>query len=151
MFNRIGMAFAGITAGLITTFTATTSAQGATSAHHHSADCKIVAAADRALCLDVQRQHAYGWVNDDGAQILNPNGRALVHEITHDGMSKTQMHRALKATAAEYRDHVTAVKVNMDAIVRVCGNTDGRWIISFVDEDGMPGGLKLTRKTVDCA
>ena len=117
------------------------------------ADCDRVASADRKLCKAVRAQHAYGafYDNDFDASWSNPNGRALVHEITHDGLSKAQMHDALTAYAAEYRQYVTAVQVNMDVMVKRCGNTDGQWIIGYRDEDGKPGGTKLTYKRIVCA
>ena len=121
-------------------------------------DCDRVAAADRKLCKQVQRQHSYGsYYGDQHAYWSNPNGRVLVHELTHDGMSKAAMHTALVGYAAEYRDYVTAVPANMDAMVRKCGNTDGQWVVSYKDEDGKPQqgpkdpNTKLTYSRIVCA
>lgn len=118
-----------------------------------SADCKRVAAADRTLCHRVELQHAYGRSFDgtrNGAMVV-PSGKKLVHEITHAGLSKRGMHDGLVQEADAYRFNVTAVPVDMDAIVRTCGSTDGAWAVQFVDADGKPGGVKLTYKHVICA
>lgn len=147
--SHIALAFAGITAGFITLFGFT--AQAA-SPHHHASDCERVAKADRKLCTQVQAQHSYGsYSGDQHAYWTVPSGRVIVHELTHDGRSKAEMRVTLVGYAQEYREYVTAVQVNMDAMVRKCGNTDGRWIVSYRDEDGKPGGTKLTYKRIVCA
>lgn len=167
MMNRIvrkswvTVAFAGITAGAMSLFALTAEASTPPPApvaavkrapHNHATDCKIVAAADRALCKRVQTFHAYGsydgnphayWSVDSG--IIN------VHELTHDGLTHAEMRAQLKGYDAEYREWVTAVPVNMDAMVKKCGNTDGRWIVEYRDEDGRPDGLKLTYPHIICA
>lgn len=158
----LGLAFAGITVGLAAVFGV--SAQASIpqapapvaavkrAPHNHASDCRLVAEADRKLCAQVQAQHSYGaYYGDPHAYWSNPNGRALVHELTHDGMSKGAMHTALVGYAREYREWVTAVPVNMDAMVKRCGNTDGQWVVSYRDEDGKPGGLKLTYARIVCA
>lgn len=116
-------------------------------------DCDRVTVADRKLCKSVQGQHSYGayYFNDFDATWSTPNGRVLVREITHDGLTKAEMHAALVAYAAEYREYVTHVTVNMDAMVKKCGNTDGQWVTSYVDEDGRDGGTKLTYRRIVCA
>lgn len=139
------LAFAGITAGLLTLF-----GINAEAATRPADDCQRVATADRTLCHRVQLQHPYGAAYGDGGWSA-PNGRALVREITRQGWTKREMHDALKGEASNYRLWVTAVPVNMDDIVRKCGNTDGRWVVSFRDEDGKPGGVKLTLKRIICA
>lgn|SRR5574341_243765 len=162
--SRIALAFTGITAGFVALFGFTAEAstpQAPAPApvaavkrapHNHANDCKIVAAADRALCKRVQTFHAYGaWYGTPEAYWSVPSGITNVHELTHDGMTKAEMHAALARYAAEYREWVTAVPVNMDAMVRKCGNTDGRWVVEYHDEDGRPGGLKLTYAHVVCA
>jgi hypothetical protein len=146
MMKKIIAAFAGAAAGLAVLFAP--AAQGATTAD----DCLRVAKDARPLCYKVKAQHAYGAAYTDGNTYWSvPGGRALVHEITHQGYSQWEMKDALRAAAAEYRDWVTAVPVNMDAIVKKCGNTDGQWVVSFKDEDGKPGGVKLTYKRIVCA
>lgn len=147
MRNKIGFAFAGITAGLITLFTATTSASGAPT---HRNDCDIVRKADRLLCERVKLQHPYGAAYGDGGWSA-PGGKVIVHEITHQGLTAREMHDYLVMEADDYRLWVTGVPVNMDDIVRKCGNTDGQWVVGFRDEDGKPGGVKLTVKKIRCA
>lgn len=142
--RRTLYAFAGITAGLIALFTPTAQATSPQPADH----CKRVARADRALCHQVQRQHPYGHVGATSSWSV-PSGRAIVRDITHSGLTKTDMHYALKAEAASYRANVTHVRVNMDAVLKRCGS-DGQMIVRLVDEDGKPDGRKLTEKVIDC-
>lgn len=147
-------AFAGITAGLVALFTATATASGATQGNPLPADCKRVAVADQTLCHKVYLQHPFGAAYGSGDNISgwsNPSGKVIVKEVTHDGLTKREIHDGLVANADEYRLWVTGVPVNMDSIVRKCGNTDGQWVIRFHDEDGKPGGRKLTYKYIDCA
>lgn len=146
--RKFTAAFAGITAGFIALFTATASAEGAP---QHRSDCSRVAKADQPLCRVILGQQAYGWVNPDGSEIITPRGRVLIRELTHDGLTYREMHHGVVSINREYRLHVTAVPVNMNSIVKKCGNTDGQWVVSFVDEDGKPGGVKLTKKVIDCA
>jgi hypothetical protein len=148
--SRTALAFAGITAGLLALFGV--SAQASTPrAHNHATDCKIVAAADRALCKRVQTFHSYGSYNgNEHAYWSVDSGIVNVHELTHDGLSKAEMHAALVGYDKEYAAYVTHVSVNMDSMVAKCGNTDGRWVISYRDEDGRPGGTKLTYKRIVC-
>ena len=146
----ITVAFAGITAGLLALFGV--SAEASTPrAHDHAADCRLVAAADRALCKRVQTFHSYGsYSGDQHAYWTVPSGIVNVHELTHDDLTKAEMHAGLKGYEKEYREYVTAVPVNMDSMVNKCGNTDGRWVISYRDEDGKPGGTELTYKRIVC-
>ena len=147
-----GIAFAGITAGFLTLFAFQAEAASPRAPHNHASDCGRVAKADRKLCAQIQAQHSYGaYYGNPNAYWSNPNGRVLVHELTHDDLSQAEMHAALKGYAAEYREWVTAVPVNMDAMVKKCGNTDGQWVVSYHDEDGKPGGLKLTYARIVCA
>lgn len=162
--SRFTLAFAGITAGLVAMFgvnaeastpkapAPTTVATVKRAPHNHATDCNIVAAADRALCKKVQTFHPYGaWYGTNAAYWTVPSGIVNVHELTHDGLTKFEMHAQLEGYAVEYREWVTAVPVDMDAIYKKCHNTDGRWIVSYHDEDGRPGGLKLTYKRIVCA
>jgi hypothetical protein len=145
MFKKITAAFAGTVAGLALLFVPSVSATT-----QATDDCLRVAEADRPLCARVKAQHAYGASFGSGGW-TEPNGRVLVHDITHQGYTKAEMRDALKAEALSYRTWVTAVQVNMDAIVDFCGNTDGQWVISFRDADGKPGGVKMTKKRLVCA
>jgi hypothetical protein len=147
MRKFISLAFAGITAGMIALFGATAQASTA----KVTGDCARVAKADRKLCTAILRHHSYGAVLPGGGSTFTPNGRALVHELTHQGLTKTELHAGLRAIDADYRANVTAVPVNMDALVRKCGNTDGRYVVSYQDADGHPGGLKLTHVVAQCA
>lgn len=147
--SRLTLAFAGITAGFVALFGF--SAEAA-SPHSHASDCKRVAEADRALCRQVQAQHSYGaYYGDPNAYWSVPAGPVIVHELTHQGYTHAEMRAALHGYAAEYRKWVTAVPVNMDVMVKRCGNTDGQWVVSYRDEDGKPGGLKLTYARIVCA
>lgn len=113
-------------------------------------DCDRVAAADRKLCRIVRAQHAYAFPTETGITEV-ASGKAIVHEITHGGLSKTEMHAGLSAATAGYQLHVTAVPVSMDWLVKRCGNTDGRWIVGYRDADGKPGGVKITVVRADCS
>jgi hypothetical protein len=147
--TRIGRTFAGITGALLAGFL--TLAPGATAAPRITGDCTRVATADRALCTTVRAQHAYGWTDNAGnPQNWMGNGRTLVHEITHQGYSKGEMHDALTGAHRDYRTYVTHVTFNMDTIRARCG-TDGMGAVQFVDEDGKPGGPKYTWKRIVCA
>jgi hypothetical protein len=144
--RKILAAIAGIGTGLLMLFAP--SASGASGAD----DCARVAPADRKLCGMVKRQHSYGaYYGDPHAYWSVPDGRTLVHELTHQGMTKAEMHAGLRGMAKEYQEYVTHVTVNMDALVKKCGNTDGQWVIGYRDEDGRPGGTKLTYKRIVCA
>lgn len=109
-------------------------------------DCKRVAAADVKVCNAVLTQHAYGKINNGGGSWSAPNGRVIVKDITHQGLTKIEMGDYLRAERRNYVDNVTAVKVNMDKL----RSSDCQWIISLVDEDHKPGGRKLTKITQDC-
>lgn len=147
--SRLTLAFAGITAGFVALFGF--SAEAA-SPHSHASDCRLVAKADRKLCAQVQAQHSYGaYYGNPHAYWSVPSGRVIVHELTHQGYTHEEMRAALRGYAREYREYVTHVTVNMDAMVKKCGNTDGQWVVSYRDEDGKPGGTKLTYKRVVCA
>lgn len=136
--NRKFGAWAGITTGLITIFTATTQAS-ATQAHR--TDCDRVARADQALCRSVLGQHAYGWITDSGAVITVPSGRALVREATHDNLSRSEVRAQLRGDAADYRAHVTHVVVNLDKLP----HRKGCWYeVGTIDADGKPGGVQVT-------
>lgn len=146
MYKRITAAFAGTAAGLFLLFLPQASA-----APKPAGDCGRVAPADRAVCRSVQAQHAYGWTDRKG----NPlnwvvRGSVLVREITHQGYSKGEMGDALRAEARSYRDHVTSVKFDTDWMREACGNTDGAGVVSFVDEDGKPGGRKYVWARIIC-
>lgn len=145
-----GVVFAGITAAafLGVSVLGAPSAQGA-GKHRHADDCKRVAAADRPVCRKVQGQHPYG-ASVLGKDWSAPNGRVLVHEITHQGYTKGEMGDALRAEARNYRMWVTHVPIDMDYLRRTCGS-DGRVIVQFKDEDGKPGGVKLTQRFIECA
>lgn len=155
--SGITLAFAGISAGLLALFGV--QAQASTPrTHNHATDCKIVAPADRALCKRVQTFHSYGsYDGNQHAYWSVDSGTVNVHELTHDGLTKAEMHAALVGYSREYAAYVTAVPVNMDSMVRKCGNTDGRWVVSYRDEDGKPQqgpkdpNTKLTYKRIVCA
>lgn len=137
----IAAAVAGITFGV------TVPALGATTPD----DCALTASTDRTLCHRVQLQHPYGAYlsvanNDPNPGWTSPNGKTLVHEITHSGLTRAQMHDSLTSEATSYRLWVTAVPADMDAIVSKCGDHNGQWVTSFVKS----GGVYMTRKRVVC-
>ena len=117
-------------AGLLTLIMATTNADAAPRV---TGDCAHVAKADQPLCAVVRTQHAYGWTDDVGnPQNWMGNGRALVHEITHQGYSKGEMHDALKGAHRDYRDNVTDVSFNLDTLVRTCGHHHGAYAVQTI-------------------
>lgn len=100
----------------------------------------------RADCLKVYAQHPYGVVNPDGGSWSAPEGPALVDEILNQGLSKAEMADYFKAEIRNYRDAVTAVKVNMDDLP----SSDCWYEVGFQDEDGKLGGRKLTTIETVC-
>lgn len=69
-------------------------------------DCRRVAKADRTLCAKVKAQKPYAYAVSGGLnQVVG--GKALVREITHQGLTKPEMHSYLKGEAAAYKRHVT--------------------------------------------
>ena len=116
-----------------------------------AADCDRVAVADRNLCRTVRAQHAYGWTDSEGnPQTWVPSGKVVVREITHQGLTKAEMRDYLKAADSNFRDHVTHIKINSDAVLKRCGS-DGMAATTFVDEDGRPGGKKYIWTRIVCA
>jgi hypothetical protein len=142
-----------VTAVSVATIVAGAVAIPAQASTSKASDCSRVATADHLLCLKVQLQHPYGRTFDGKRQgaWTEPNGKKIVHRITHGGYTKRQMHDQLKLEADEYRYNVTAVPVSVDAIKTTCGDTNGSWVISLVDADGKPGGTQLTYKRVTCS
>lgn len=148
MNKRMILATAASVAALVAG-TVTASAQASTTKPN---DCNRVATADHLLCLKVQLQHPYGRSFDGKRENAwtEPSGKKIVYTITHSGYTKQQMHDSLKLEADEYKYNVTDVPVSMDAITFECGDTNGQWVVSFVDADGKPGGTQLTYKHIVC-
>lgn len=110
-------------------------------APRHRGDCAIVAPADQALCRRVQRQHSYAWLTESGYGEA-VSGPVLVHEITHQGLTKPEMHSYLKGEAAMYRRSVTHVPLDTDKLKPGCVYLTG------MTDPGKPGGplaVKVTR------
>lgn len=143
---NIRRAFAGIGAGLaILAFSLTPSAQAAPRPH---GDCTLVAKADRALCTTVRAQKAFGWTDEVGLpQNWNAAGPSLVHDITHQGYSKREMHDALKAAHRDYRDYVTDVSFSMPNLIKRCGHTHGAYGLQYIQGDD---GNLYTWKQIIC-
>lgn len=142
--KKITFAFAGITLGMIGLFAPTAQATGPRT------DCSRVAAADRSLCRAVRAQVAYAFATE-GALITVPNGRALVKEITHDGLTRREMHAALVGEASGYVQHVTgarSVAVDLGSLKKYHGS-DAQYVVGFEDADGKPGGKRLDRVEID--
>lgn len=140
----IGRAFAGITAGLLALFAYTAPDAGATTP---KTDCTRVATTDRPLCATVRAQHAYGWTDEVGnPQNWQANGRALVHEITHGGYSKSEMHDALTGAHRDYRAYVTDISFNLDTLRKTCGHTHGAYGVQYIKGDD--GHLYTWKQTI---
>lgn len=111
-------------------------------------DCALVSPSDYAVCADVRRQRAFGWTDDAGhPQNWVTNGRALVHDITHGGNTKEEMHYALEQARNDYRWFVTRVTFNVDDIARVCGNP---WGAGTVNQVKGRDGHAYTWKHIEC-
>lgn len=112
--------------------------------------CTRVAKADRTLCAKVKRQIAYAYATEGGF-VEVPNGRALVKDITHQGLTKTEMHSYLRGEALAYKRHVTdarSVAVDLGSVLKHHGS-DAQVIAGFHDRDGKPGGKKDNRVELD--
>ena len=148
--RTVTLALAGTLTGLAALFTPAASALPAPTPQPRPGvtdHCRRAGPLNHAICHDVHAQHAYGMVSRDGTGMWSrPAGRILVGEITGQGLTWREMRDALHAERASYRAAVTHVTVNMDHLP----NTDCEYRVGFHDEDGKPGGRKLTRITVDC-
>jgi len=136
---NIRRAFAGIGTGLIALICATTPTAQATTTH--PGDCARVTKTTQPLCRAVQAQRAYGYTDDAGnPQNWVTNGRALVHDITHQGYTQSEMADALTAAHRDYRHYVTAVTFNVDSITRTCGHHHGAGEVQEITNpaDGHP-------------
>ena len=150
---KLGVIGAAITAALLGAFavvaTPTTAAVPVAAVTSTlPADCRRVAAADRALCAAVYKQRAYGWTTPAGdPQNWVPNGKALVKEITHQGLTKTEMHSYLTGAQFDYRFYVTDVSFNVDGITKHCGHHRGAGSVQEIK--GRDGHL-YTWKVIVC-
>lgn len=72
-------------------------------------DCNRVAKADRSLCRMVQGQFPYAYATEGGINYV-VSGRKLVREITHQGLTETEMRSYLRGEAAAYRLHATGTE-----------------------------------------
>jgi hypothetical protein len=149
---KLGVIGAAITAALLGAFavvaTPTTAPVAAVTAAPLPTDCKRVAVADRALCTAVYRQRAYGWTTPAGdPQNWVPNGKALVKEITHQGLTKAEMHSYLTGAQFDYRFYVTDVSFNVDGITKHCGHHRGAGSVQEIK--GRDGHL-YTWKVIVC-
>lgn len=116
--KKIVAAFAGSLMGLAILFAP--SAQGASKPD----DCNRVAASDRALCRVVKAQAAYAYATPSGLAFV-VNGRLLVKEITHQGLTKAEMRSYLRGEALSYAQHVTgarSVAVDMGSVRKYYGS-----------------------------
>lgn len=113
-----------------------------------ASDCALVAPADYKLCVAVRKQRGFGWTDDAGhPQNWVTDGKHLVHDITHGGNTKEEMHYALTQARNDYRWWVTNVTFNVDDLTRTCGNPWGAGTVNQVrGRDGHP----YTWKHVDC-
>lgn len=108
-------------------------------------DCHRVAQADYRLCNAVRSQHSYGHMGTD-ATWTSPNGITLVRDLTHDGLTKAEIHSGLMGEHADYAANVTNVSVDMDSL----HSPDCQWIIEYQDADHKPGGTKITHVIQVC-
>jgi hypothetical protein len=94
----------------------------------------------------VQGQLPYAYATDSGLnQVVS--GRKLVREITHQGLTKREMHSYLVGEANAYLRHVVtarSVVLDMDSLRKHHG-TDAEFVVGFEDADGKPGGAKSVR------
>lgn len=145
MRKFFALMFAGILGGLGFLATAPSS-----QAAPDLGDCKRVAVTDRALCKQVKAQTAYVYFTEGGKSYV-VNGKTLVHEITHQGLTKTEMRSYLTGEALHYAKHVTnanAVAVDLTSLRKYHG-TDAQVIVGFRDVDGKPRGAKRNRTELD--
>lgn len=112
-------------------------------------DCNRTAKADRALCQRVKAQHPYAYATPS-LMVYTPSGRALVHEITHQGLTHREIHSALTGEASNYRAHTKGrtVLLDMASVLRHHGS-DAQVTVGFTDADGRPGGTKHDRVELD--
>lgn len=144
MRKIIATAFAGILAGL--GMLLAPSSQAAP----QLGDCKRVAVADQPLCLQVKGQFPYAYATEGGIGYV-VEGRLLVREITHQGLTKRETHSALIGEANAYRRYATgarAVVVNLDTLVKHHGR-DAQYDVGIRDLDGKPGGAWKPRVQLD--
>lgn len=145
--TRIAAAFTGITAGFIALMAVTATP---TTAAPRLGDCKRVAVADQTLCLTVKGQFPYTYATESGIGYI-VDGKTLVHEITHQSLTKREMHSALIGEAAAYRRYATgarAVVVNLDTLIEHHGR-DAQYDVGIRDLDGKPGGAWKPRVRLD--
>lgn len=71
-------------------------------------DCNRTAKADRTLCQTVKRQLAYAYATRGAGLEQVADGRALVHQLTHSGLSKNAMHKALRKETDAYARYALA-------------------------------------------
>lgn len=146
MRKIIATAFAGILAGFGMFLAPSSQAAPA------PGDCRLVAKADVPLCQSVQRQAAYVYFTKGGNKVGVPNGRKLVkHEVTHAGLTKTEMHSVLVGYAQDYAKHVVysrSVVVDVESLRKAYGR-DAQVNVGLRDLDGKPGGAWEIRTDLD--
>lgn len=145
--TRITAAFTGITTGFLALMAVTATP---TTAAPQLGDCKRVATADQALCLQVKGQFPYAYATEGGIGYV-VEGKLLVREITHQGLTKREMHSALVGEARAYHRYATgarSVVINLDSIVKHHGR-DAQYDVGIRDTDGKPGGAWKVRVQLD--
>lgn len=148
MFKKIAMAFTGIIAGFGLLLGLTSTGAGAAP---QPDDCNRVAKSDRALCQQVKGQFPYAYVTRGGNVAQVVSGKVLVREITHQGLTKGEMHSYLTGEATQYRRYATgsqSVVINLASLRNAYG-TDAQYDVGFHDVDGKPGGKKDIRVELD--
>lgn len=111
--------------------------------------CKPFPAKYRPMCAKVYAQHPFGSADADGGMWSAPAGPVIIAEITGQGLAMGEMIDYLKGARRDYLDNVVRVPLNMDRLKAKCGY-DGQYVVKFLDEDGRPGGRKLTQIITDC-
>lgn len=121
MRNKIAFAFIAITAAFTTVgLTVVTPADAASKPD----DCNRFAKADRVLCQVVKRQLPYTYATTEGGVNQVVDGKTLIHEITHQGLTQSEMRSYLRAEALNYaRNAVTkgAIIVNTASMRKAFG------------------------------
>lgn len=149
MAERIGLASLALTATVMALIAAIGNTSGtaqASNGHRHADDCRLVPADVRTLCGKVRAQREYGWINPSGSMGATPNGRVVVREIVHQGLSKAEVRDYLRGAARDYRLHVTHVPVNVDRLGKGC-----QAVVETVPGKGWAyKGIRMTQVVTVC-
>jgi ribosomal protein L35AE/L33A len=105
MRNKIAFALVAITAVFTTIGLTVADPAGAISKPD---DCNRVAKADRPLCRQVGYQMPYAYATKGGNLNQVVGGKAVVYDITHQGLTKGEMRSYLRGEALNYARYAVA-------------------------------------------